>query len=170
MAKVATALKSESHVEEINTGLSAAYRKSMAETLSSILGATYHLLIKSHVYHWNVVGPLFKPLHELTEEQYNTLFQAADIIAERIRALGHLAPAKLGDAAKFSPTSAEVDRRTAIAMVEDLIADHEKAVRDMRKAATAADEAGDVVTADMLTDRLTFHEKALWMLRATIAS
>ncbi|MNT49527.1 Antigen TpF1 [compost metagenome] len=142
----------------------------MAAALSDILADTYKLVIKSHIYHWNVVGPLFKPLHELTEEHYNTLFKATDIIAERIRALGHLAPAKLGEANQFAPTSASVNHTTAADMVADLIADHEAAVRRMREAGTKADENNDLVTTDMLTDRLTFHEKALWMLRAIVAA
>jgi len=137
--------------------------------LSDILAATYRLTIKSHLYHWNVVGPLFKPLHELTEEHYNALFSATDIIAERIRALGHLAPTRLGDAAAFAPKVAEVKNTSAIDMIEDLIADHRDAVKAMRKAAEAAGDAGDVVTEDMLTARLDFHEKALWMLRAIAA-
>ncbi|MGE6739393.1 Dps family protein [Allorhizobium pseudoryzae] len=169
MAQASAVLKPKSHDENINIGLAKAYRETMAESLSEILAATYRLTIKSHVYHWNVVGPLFKPLHELTEEHYNALFEAADIIAERIRALGHLAPASLGEAAGFAPKAADVGKFTAVSMVNDLVADHEAAVKTMRKAAGQADEAGDVVTADMLTDRLTFHEKALWMLRAIIA-
>jgi starvation-inducible DNA-binding protein len=169
MATASAVLKHKSHDENINIGLKKAYRDSIAESLSQILAATYRLTIKSHIYHWNVVGPLFKPLHELTEEHYGKLFAAVDIIAERIRALGHLAPATLGEAADFAPKSGDVGKLTALAMVEDLISDHETAVKAMRKAAEDADEAGDVVTADMLTDRLAFHEKALWMLRAIVS-
>ncbi|WP_256372893.1 ferritin-like domain-containing protein [Breoghania sp. L-A4] len=51
-------------------------------------------------------------------------------------------------------------------MVNDLIAEHEDSVKVMRKAGKTAGDAGDLVTEDMLTARLTFHEKALWMLRA----
>ena len=75
----------------------------MSDLLSEILVSTYKLTIKSQIYHWNVVGPLFKSLHELTEEHYNALFEAADIVAERIRALGHLAPATVGETSGFSP-------------------------------------------------------------------
>ena len=169
MANASSVLKSKSHDEDVNIGLEKSYRAEAAQNLSDILAATYRLTIKSHVYHWNVVGPLFKPLHELTEEHYNALFGAADIIAERIRALGHLAPATLGEAADFAPKANDVGKLTAVDMVNDLVTDHEKAVKVMRETAEKADEAGDVVTADMLTDRLTFHEKALWMLRAIVA-
>ena len=163
-------LQARATVSKINTGLTDTYRKQMAKTLTDILAATYRLTIKSHIYHWNVTGPLFKPLHELTEEHYGALFEAADIIAERIRALGHLAPVKVGDAADFAPKSGSAETGTAEAMVEDLIAEHESATRDLRKAAKSADEGDDMVTTDMLTDRLAFHEKAIWMLRATIGA
>lgn len=38
---------------------------------------------------------------------------------------------------------------------------HEEAARTMREAAALAGNADDVVTEDMLTQRLTFHKKAL---------
>lgn len=170
MANVSATLKPQTHDENFNTGLTAKYRTEAATALSNILAATYKLTIKSHLYHWNVVGPLFKPLHELTEEHYTILFAATDTIAERIRALGHTAPSDLGEAAKFAPAANEVKHTTAVEMINDLIADHEEAVRNMRDAATKADDADDVVTADMLTARLTFHEKALWMLRAIVSN
>ena len=162
-------LKPVSANDRMHSGLEAAYRKKMASSLTDILAATYRLTIKSHIYHWNVVGPIFKPLHELTEEHYNALFGAADIIAERIRALGHLAPETLAETASFAPSGADVNQRNAHDMIADLIEDHEEAVRTMREIAGVAGEAGDVVTEDMLTARMTFHEKALWMLRAIIA-
>ncbi|MGG7519283.1 Dps family protein [Allorhizobium undicola] len=170
MAKVAEVLKPRAREEKIGIGLEDSYRQQAAQDLSAILAATYALTIKTQVYHWNVVGPLFKPIHELTEEHYNTLFEAVDIIAERIRALGHLAPVNLQNSSAFAPKRGETEHRAAVDMVEDLIADHETAVRQMRDTAEKADDAGDVVTADMLTDRLTFHEKALWMLRAIVAA
>nr|WP_321458270.1 DNA starvation/stationary phase protection protein [uncultured Cohaesibacter sp.] len=154
---------------KINNGLDATYRKDMAEALSDILGATYKLTVVSHIYHWNVVGPLFKSLHELTEEHYNDLFAAADEIAERIRALDALAPVKGANFGNFMPERGEVSDLKAQDMVEDLIAMHEELVRTMRRAGEAAGNAGDLVTEDMLTARLTFHEKALWMLRAIIS-
>ncbi|KRD69782.1 DNA starvation/stationary phase protection protein [Ensifer sp. ENS10] len=170
MKQTASVLKPKVKDEEFDIGLTRAYRQEMAAALSDILADTYKLVIKSHIYHWNVVGPLFKPLHELTEEHYNTLFQATDVIAERIRALGHLAPAKLTEAAAFAPSGGSVNHASAADMVADLIADHEAAVRRMRDAGTTADENDDLVTTDMLTDRLNFHEKALWMLRAIVAA
>ncbi len=171
MTKSAIAsLTPETTLDNIDTGLKANYRKSMSKQLSEILAATYRLTIKSHVYHWNVVGPIFKPIHDLTEEHYNALFGATDVIAERIRALGNLAPVNFEMTKSFAPSKSDVDQASAHEMVQDLIAEHEQAVRDMRKAAAEAGNNEDMVTEDMLTERLTFHEKALWMLRAIIAA
>ncbi len=170
MPQASAALKSEPKtVAKIDIGLDAKYCDQASTALTEILAANYRLLIKTHVYHWNVVGPLFKPLHELTEAQYGALFEAADIIAERIRALGHLAPAKISTAAQFSPKSGDVGHLAAEDIVHDLIADHEEVVRTMRDTAEKAGDAKDKVTEDMLTQRLTFHEKALWMLRAIVS-
>jgi len=51
-----------------------------------------------------------------------------------------------------------------------LIADHETVTRRLRHAVEVAESLRDVATADMLTERLQVHEKAIWMLRATVAS
>lgn len=164
-----TSLKPKASEDRPDIGLSEEYRLEASEHLSEILASTYRLMIKTQVYHWNIVGPAFKSIHEMTEQQYNALFAAADIIAERVRALGHLAPLEFAEMKKFAPTGSSVDNRSAKAMVEDLIVDHEAAVREKRKFAKKAGEAGDMVTEDMITERLTFHETSLWMLRATIA-
>lgn len=161
-------LKPEAHSENVKTGLEESYRQEMSEKLSGILAGAYSLTIKSQIYHWNVVGPLFKPIHEITEEHYNDLFAAIDVIAERIRSLGHLAPNQQVLVAAMSEENDSGDKIIPQKMIEDLIASHEKIARMMRDAAGDAAEASDMVTEDMLTERLAFHEQAIWMLRAIV--
>lgn len=168
MAKV-TALNPETKEVTPKIGLDNSYLAEASNGLSDVLASTYQLMIKTQVYHWNVVGPLFGPIHELTENHYNALFEAADVIAERVRALGHIAPVNFADMKNFAPTGHSVDNSSAHDMVADLIKDHEAAARAIREVGGKAGDAGDMVTEDMLTERLTFHEKALWMLKAIIA-
>ena len=92
MSKAQKALDTKPREENVNFGLDDKARETIAQNLSAILADTYALLVKTHIYHWNVVGPLFHSIHEMTEEQYNDLFKATDEIAERIRALGYRAP------------------------------------------------------------------------------
>ncbi|QKV19032.1 Dps family protein [Oricola thermophila] len=161
-------LKPKPATEKPDTGLSKDGRREVAEHLSAVLTDTYFLTIKSHVYHWNVVGPMFHAIHVLTEEHYSDLFAAADVIAERIRALGFHAP--IADAAgpDKAVVSLNTSAKSAHDMVADLIDEHEATIRRMRDAAEVAEGHEDFVSHDMLVARLTFHEKAVWMLRALV--
>ncbi|MCB1339733.1 MAG: DNA starvation/stationary phase protection protein [Pseudooceanicola sp.] len=151
--------------EKVETGVQDA--KPVAKGLSEALADTYRMVFKTHAYHWNVEGALFFPIHKLTEEQYNNLFNAADEIAERMRALGQLAPARLDELTAQSVVKDAGKLPSAQAMVEDLADDHEKVAKRMHKLISLADEHDDPVTADLITARSAFHEKAAWMLRAT---
>lgn len=142
---------------------------SVTDELTAVLTDTYRLVLKSHVYHWNVTGPLFVSVHELTEAQYTDMFAAADVLAERIRALGK--PAQI-DPTKLAAGSGGRDADTELSadeMVKDLLSDHEALAGRMRALVVTAEAADDPATADLATERAAFHEKAAWMLRATAA-
>lgn len=145
-------------------------RKRSAASLTAILADAYMLLVKTQGCHWNVVGPLFVSVHQLTEEQYQDLFSAIDEIAERIRALGYPAPTSIASMMPHSAIGEESGSPTAEQMVGALIRDNETVARRLREAVEAAERLRDVATADLLTERLQVHEKAVWMLRAIIAA
>lgn len=162
------ALKSMPKADPVQTGLSGKYCKDMSAQLAEVLGDTMVLMVKSQVYHWNVVGPVFFSIHELTEEHYQDLFEAFDEIAERIRALGHTAPLSLAAIARKSDLDEETRLRDAGQMVANLIDDHENITRSLRAVTAKAADAQDFVTHDLLNARLAFHEKATWMLRSIV--
>ncbi|MGP9813916.1 Dps family protein [Rhodopseudomonas sp. NSM] len=138
------------------------------DSLSRILGRTFGLYIQTHGYHWNVVGPDFRRLHATFEEQYNDLWKALDDIAERIRSLGACAPGSLAELTALAgePPAAV---QSADAMVAAVIAGHERLADDLRTATAAAQAAGDEPTVGLLTDRLAWHQKQLWMMKAARA-
>lgn len=140
---------------------------SATESLSGALTDTYRLVLKSHEAHWNVTGPLFFSIHEMTEEHYTDMFAAADVLAERIRALGKPAHVDLAGQAAGSGIQNPDAGLSAEDMVRELLADHEALAQRMRTLVLAAEASGDPVTADLATERAAFHEKAAWMLRAT---
>jgi starvation-inducible DNA-binding protein len=150
-----------------NTGVE--HKHLVAGGLADVLADTYLLLIKTHAHHWNVMGPLFYSIHNLTEEQYEEMFEAVDVMAERVRALGSVAPANVAEMLKRSDLGESRADMTAGDMIADLASDHEKLARRLHKLASAAGDAEDIVTEDLAVARSTFHEKAAWMLRAMIA-
>jgi starvation-inducible DNA-binding protein len=147
-------------------GISAADRKKVAEALGVVLADTYMLFIKTQGVHWNVTGPTFMGVHTLTEEQYENMYQAIDGLAERIRALGHKAPASYTKYGELSSIRDKDEVQTVQQMLDMLIADHETAVLNMRAATEWCEEKNDYVTADMLTARMSWHEQAVWMLKS----
>ena len=152
----------------IDTGLSADDRGDVAEQLTRVLADAYAVYLKTHGYHWNVRGPEFFALHNLLEQQYRDQWEALDDIAERIRALGALAPQGSGTFATLPGIRAGDPEQDAPDMLRELMRDHETLIATMRAALEVADDDGDDVTVDLLTQRLGAHEKFAWMLRSTL--
>lgn len=140
----------------------------IAESLKPVLAETFQLYVATLNVHWNVTGPLFQPVHALTEEQYLELAPAIDEIAERIRALGHKAPATMQNYMAVGSIADGDENAKAEIMVQALQTGHEKLANRIRPLIAEAAEAADDVTAGLLTDRLTVHEKAQWMLGAML--
>ncbi|HEX6980469.1 MAG TPA: DNA starvation/stationary phase protection protein [Alphaproteobacteria bacterium] len=162
----------EAHTKERTTAKARAPRvndatRAVSEALARALANTYTLYLKTHNYHWNVTGPQFASLHTLFETQYTELAAAVDTIAERIRALGHVAPGSYSAFARLGEINEAPDQPpSAMDMVRDLAADNETLVRIAEDVNRIADEHGDVASGDLMIERMQVHAKAAWMLRA----
>lgn len=148
----------------VDTGVKDA--DAIAEGLCDVLADTYRLIFKTHGYHWNVEGPLFYSVHNLTEGQYEDMFEAADVLAERVRALGRIAPFQMSQVMKVSVVKDKDALPSAGEMCLDLASDHERIAHRLHALVELADDANDPVTDDLATARSAFHEQAAWMLRA----
>jgi starvation-inducible DNA-binding protein len=153
----------------INIGIEEQDRREIAEGLSKLLADTYTLYLKTHIFHWNVTGPMFQTLHLMFEQQYNELALAVDLIAERIRALGFPAPGTYREFSKLSSISEEEGTHAAEEMIRKLVEGQEAVVRTARSVFPVVDRVGDEPTADLLTQRMQVHEKTAWMLRSLLA-
>ncbi|GGW57520.1 Dps family protein [Alishewanella tabrizica] len=154
---------------KINIGIDEEQRKAIAHGLSVLLADTYTLYLKTHNYHWNVTGPMFQTLHTLFETQYTELAVAVDDIAERIRALGEFAPGSYKEYAKLTSLKEADSVPSAEEMIKDLVKGQEAIAKTARSIVPIADGASDEVTLDLLTQRMTVHEKTAWMLRSLVA-
>ncbi|MEM9465585.1 MAG: Dps family protein [Actinomycetota bacterium] len=152
----------------IDIGIDEAARVEIVDGLSRLLADTYTLYLKTHSYHWNVVGPMFNTLHLMFEEQYNELALAVDQIAERIRALGAPAPGSYRQFGELSAVAEDTGQPDATEMIRRLMEDQETVVRTARSFISTASDAGDEPTADLLTQRMQVHEKTAWMLRSML--
>ena len=154
---------------KIDIGIGEKDRQKIADSLSRVLADTYTLYLKTHNFHWNVTGPQFSTLHAMFEVQYAELALAVDLIAERIRALGHYAPGSYKQYSKLSTVAEADDVPAATDMLKQLVEGHEAVAKTARKVFPAAAKADDQPTADLMTERLNVHEKTAWMLRSMLA-
>jgi starvation-inducible DNA-binding protein len=153
---------------KINTGIDEEYRKQIVEGVSLVLGNTYTLYLKTHNFHWNVTGPMFQTLHLMFEQEYNELATAVDLVAERIRALNAPAPGSYSAFIKLTSIAEETGVPKAEDMIRQLVDGHETVIRVARSVFPVAENAGDQVTLDLLTQRMHVHEKTAWMLRSLL--
>lgn len=152
----------------IDIGIAETHRQQIAEGLGHVLADTYTLYLKTHNFHWNVVGPRFRELHLMFEEQYNELALAVDAIAERIRTLGFAAPGTYRAYAELATIEETEGVPDADTMIRILTQDNETVVRTARKILTIAQDANDESTASLISDRLVVHEKTAWMIRSLL--
>lgn len=152
----------------INIGIADKDRKAIAAGLSRMLADSYTLYLKTHNFHWNVTGPMFQTLHLMFMTQYTELWNALDLIAERIRALGHLAPGSYKEYAGLTRIEESTGDISAKDMIRQLVAGQEAVVRTAREVLPVAEKAGDQPTVDLLSARMEVHEKNAWMLRSLL--
>ncbi|MEE4246817.1 MAG: DNA starvation/stationary phase protection protein [Kangiellaceae bacterium] len=153
---------------EVKVGMAADSRKQMSIELSRCLADSYYTLMKTQNLHWNITGPLFFSVHNMTDAQYKELVDAIDEIAERIRALGMSVPASVPELDTYTTITELSVGSNPIDMVQSLINDNEHCARTFRAAAQLAEELQDLKTADLLIERIGKHEESAWMLRALI--
>ena len=152
----------------INIGISDDDREKIVRGLSALLADSYTLYLMTHNFHWNVTGPQFNSLHLMFMGQYTEQWNALDIIAERIRALGHPAPGTYKEFLKLASIKEVDGAPKSDDMIRHLVAAQEATARTARKLFPVVEAAGDQPTADLLTQRLEIHEKTAWMLRSLL--
>ena len=158
----------KSGIPVIDIGIKSRARANIANGLSALLADSYTLYLMTHNFHWNVTGPQFNSLHLMFMAQYTEQWNALDIIAERIRALGHPAPATYKQFIKLASIKEVEGVPNANDMVRYLVAAQEATARTARKLFKLVNDANDQPTADLLTQRLEVHEKTAWMLRSLL--
>ncbi|MGJ4747793.1 Dps family protein [Leptospira sp. SA-E8] len=151
-----------------NIGIPEKDREAINQGLQKLLADTYFLYLKTHNYHWNVTGPLFNTLHLMFMTQYTELWNALDLVAERIRSLGYPAPGTYKAFSALTSLKEEDGVPKAEDMLKNLVDGHEAVIRTARAILPSADSGGDEVTTDLLTQRLEIHEKTAWMLRSML--
>jgi starvation-inducible DNA-binding protein len=168
--QLAIEVKGITIMQKIEIGLTDQQRQGVVDLLNQDLSDMYLLLVKTKKYHWDVVGPQFRTLHQLWEEQYEALTISIDETAERVRSLGgYPAGTMAGFLELASLKEHPGDVPAATEMVSRIMQDHEQVIRNLREHIDQCSEKfHDEGTADFLTGLMEAHEGMAWMLRSFI--
>jgi starvation-inducible DNA-binding protein len=107
-------------------------------------------------------------MHIFFESQYEALDETMDSVAERIRQLGHYAPATLQSFLSLTHLTEKLQgKNDSMGFIKELVMDHENIIVFIRENINRfASEYGDAGTSDFITGLMEEHEKMAWMLRA----
>lgn len=149
-------------------GISPANLQAVASEMSKLLADEFVLYAKTRNAHWNVEGPDFHAKHIFFEQQYEQLDEIMDSVAERIRQLGHYAPATLKGFLQLTHLTEKLEQKNdSLDYIKELLTDHENIIIFLRgNIGPFGDEYGDAGTSDFITGLVETHEKMAWMLRA----
>jgi starvation-inducible DNA-binding protein len=142
----------------------------LVEKLNLALADEYALMALTHLAHWNIEGADFFALHKAFQEQYETIFEAVDEIAERVRALDAYALGglrRLADTAQMEEFKSPAPQKDYVA---GLIVAHEKTMDDLLATRNLAGELNELQTQDLMIKQLQWHEKTVWMLKSYLKS
>jgi len=135
--------------------------------LKIVLADTFTMYMKTHSFHWNVIGPNFSEYHAFFGALYEELHGAVDPIAEQIRAVDSFAPSSLDRIKELTRIKESDTIPTAERMFQLLINDNVVVLDSLKQAYDLAEKNEELGLANFLQDRMDIHKKHGWMLRAT---
>jgi starvation-inducible DNA-binding protein len=139
----------------------------VTHALNGFLADEFLLYLKTRNAHWNIEGSDFHTMHRFFEAQYEQLDEIMDEVAERIRMLGHYAPATLKSYLEITHlTEQSREKNDSAGFIKELLGDHESIIIRFRENINHfATNLNDLGTSDFITGLMEIHEKMAWMLR-----
>jgi starvation-inducible DNA-binding protein len=139
----------------------------LVDKLKVVLANTFTMYMKTHGYHWNVIGSDFPQYHDFFGDLYAEVHGAVDDIAEQLRQINSFAPGSLQRMKELSELEEDDLVPNAAKMVVNLIAANDKVLSSLVECYEMAEEAKEYGLSNFLQDRITAHKKHGWMLKAT---
>lgn len=149
-------------------GITNNHSQSVANELMKILADEYVLTTKTRNAHWNTTGPDFYDKHKFFETQFGQLDELVDKVAERIRSIGHFAPASLKAFLELTQlTEVSREKNDGHGFIKELLNDHEVIILKLRENIPYfANDLNDAGSSDFITGLMEEHEKMAWFLRS----
>ena len=147
------------------TGLGGNAARDIGAALNGLLADVFALYMKTKNFHWHMSGPHFRDYHLMLDEQATQVFAMTDILAERVRKVGHLTMHSIGEIARNQRVADnDAPYVTPQDMLAELREDNGALAGRMREAHGMVDEHGDVASASLLEVFIDEAERRVWFL------
>jgi len=144
-------------------------KKALAEALNRLLADYFALYLKTKNFHWHVSGPHFRGYHLLFDDHATELIATTDLVAERVRKIGHRTLTSIGSiSANQSLADSDDAAVAAEAMLAELRDDNVKLADTLKSVKELAGEAGDNATDGLVDDWTDQAEQRAWFLSETL--
>jgi starvation-inducible DNA-binding protein len=149
-------------------GITDTNRQAVATELAKILADENVLYLKTKNAHWNIEGADFYDKHKFFESQFGQLDEFIDSVAERIRSIGHYAPASLQAYLSLTQLTENTrEKNDSQGFIKELLEDHQSIIISLRENINPfANDYLDLGTSDFITGLMESHEKMAWFLRS----
>jgi starvation-inducible DNA-binding protein len=161
-----------------NTGITATNRRTidgvqvfrapdtLVQNLQKVLVDLIELHLQGKQAHWNLVGTNFRDLHLQLDDIVDVAREAADTIAERMRALDAIPDGRTDTVVATTTVPAAPEGLVGTTETVDIIADRIYATVHTVRAVHDEVDAADPSTADLLHSIIVDLEKQAWMLKS----
>lgn len=153
---------------QVESIVRAGSRRRIGEALVLSLADSFTLAMKTQAFAWNVTGPFSAAVRPLFQDQYQDLMAAITDMAIRIRVLGMPAPSAFSHFSSLSGIQEEADVPEWRDMVSALLDDQQIVSRACAAVYNTAELFNDTATLDLMTRRITRHDRNTWELRALL--
>lgn len=139
--------------------------RAVAAAVNPLVADAIALFIKTKNFHWHLSGPLFRDYHLLFDEQAESIFEAIDALAERVRKIGGTTIRSVGHIRRLQTIADDDDDFVrGLDMIKRLLADNRRMAEKQREAIELCDKNGDTPTGNILQDVLDQTERRIWFL------
>jgi starvation-inducible DNA-binding protein len=141
-------------------------RDTVQRQLQPTLVDLIDLMLTGKQLHWNVTGPLFKPLHEQLDEFVDVWRLWSDDVAERLTAVGVSPDGRVQHVADQTTADVLPEGWIDDSKVVSLLAERLDAFAQRLRERVQEVEDADLATQDLLIEILQGVEEQLWMISA----
>ena len=140
----------------------------LTDDLKTTLATSFSFYLKTANYHWNIEGPDFIQYHPWLGDLYSDVYDTIDRLAEYIRAMQAYTPASLTRFQELTEIEDQIDVVQPMQLFQQLLDDNQILLNQYNTLFDVATSERQQGIANFAAERLDFHQKYAWQIRATL--